>query len=78
MWIPLLFRSTMPRIEHRKANFAVVVEVWIEADCVSTGRGQVHLHGRLRIIRREINIEFETAISIRRVTRTGYQNLFKF
>lgn len=68
--VPLLFRSAVPRVEHRQAHFAVVVEIGIESDRVPAGGGQMDLHRRLRIVRREVDVKFETAVTVWRIARS--------
>lgn len=76
VWIPFLFGSSVPSVEHRKANFAVVVQIWIETNCVPASGGQMHLHRWLRIIGWEIDVEFKTSVAVRRLVWPRYQNLF--
>ena len=75
VWVPFLFRSTVPCVEQRETNFAVNVKVRIETNSVLSSCGQMYFHWRQRIVRWEMDVEFKAAIPIRRVTRTCNQNL---
>lgn len=57
--VPFLFGTRVPRVEHREADFAVVVEIRIEANRVVACRAEVHLRRLLRVIWWEEYVELE-------------------
>lgn len=51
---------------------SVIVKVWIKTDTMATSCLQIHKRRRIRIILREVYIEFKTSIGIRSVCWTSY------
>lgn len=60
----------MPGVQNGQTDFAVVVEVGVETDCMIARRLQVDVHRRVRVVRREPYVEFETAVLVWRIRRT--------
>lgn len=75
MRVPLLFRPAVPGVEHGEAHLAVVVQVGVEAHGVPARRLQVDEHRHRRVLRREVHVQDEAPVRVRRVRRTRYQHL---
>lgn len=71
MRVPLLFRAAVPRVEHGEAHLAVVVQVGVEPHGVAARGLQVDEHGHGGVLRREVHVEDEAAVRVRRVRRPG-------
>ena len=65
MRVPLLLGAAVPGVEHGQAHLAVVVQVGVEAHGVAARGLQVDEHGHGRVLRREIHVEHEAAVSVR-------------
>jgi hypothetical protein len=74
-WVPLLLRPSLPGAQNGKANFAIIVQIWIESDIAGPGCQEGTFWRLLGIIHREKDVKFEEAILIGRVVGTGHQNL---
>ena len=73
--VPLLFGSSVPRVQNAEAHFSVVVEVWVEAHRAVACCLQVHLRRRVWIVLWKIYVELKTTVSVRRVRWTRYEHL---
>lgn len=62
-------------IKRLKTHFAVVVEVGVEAYAVSSGCLQVDQRRRVGVVLGKVHVELEAAVGVRRVGRTGDENL---
>lgn len=75
MSVPLLLGPAVPGVEHTEAHLAVVVQVGVEAYRVVSGRLQVDHHGRVRVVRWEVDVQFETTVGVGCLCWAGYQYL---
>ena len=73
--VPLLLGAAVPGVEHAEADLAVVVEVGVEAHRAVAGRLQVDERRRVGVVLREVDVELEAAVSVRRVRRASDQHL---
>ncbi len=62
----------MPRVQYAEANFAIVIQVWIEAYCLIAGCLQVDHGRRVRVVGGKENVKLKTAIGVRSVLGTRY------
>lgn len=67
MRVPLLLGAAVPGVEHGQAHLAVVVQVGVEAHGVAPRSLQVDEHGHRRVLRREVHVQHEAAVRVRRV-----------
>lgn len=75
MRVPLLLGAPVPGVEHGQAHLAVVVQVGVEPHGVAPRGLQVDEHGHRWVLRREVHVQHEAAVRVRRVRRTRYQDL---
>ena len=75
MGVPLLFGPAMPCIEHTEANLTVVVQIRIKAHRAPARCLQINHHRIVGVVRGEVNVEFEAAICIGRVSRSRDKDL---
>lgn len=56
MRVPFLLGSSVPRVEHREAHLAVVVQVGVEPHGVAARGLQVDQHGNRGVLRGEVHV----------------------
>eukprot|EP00968_Pinguiococcus_pyrenoidosus_P026475 scaffold7092_cov262-Pinguiococcus_pyrenoidosus.AAC.35 len=64
-----------PRPDERQADFAIVVEIRIEAYSPPACRQELHLRWLVRIVHGQVDVELEKAVLVRRVLGTNDERL---